>query len=126
MEKPTAVLMIVSGVTKDRARMAAYSKALASSGLYEEAGGYYLNNPRAITVFEGELPKDHATLVVRFPSLEAAQSFWNSPVYQNEIKPKRENPSAGDYSVVVYQETDPPDYIRHGGTELCKKQQTDQ
>lgn len=104
--------MVVSGVTLDRKRMAAYAKAIAESGLYVDTHGYYLNNPIPVEVFEGTIPKNHATLMVRFPSLDAARSFWQSPIYQQDIKPLRLNPSAGDYTVVVYKESELPDYIR--------------
>lgn len=83
--------------------MATYSRALAASGLYAKTSGVYLNNPRPIAAFEGTPHPDHVTLIVRFPSECQARAFWNSPVYQREIKPLRENPSAGDYSVTVYE-----------------------
>ena len=105
------VLMIVSGVTLDRDRMAAYSRALAESRLYEEAGGYYLNAPRPVAVFEGEVPDDFVSLIVRFPSRAAAERFWRSETYQREIKPLREAPSAGDYTVTVYEEAPVPSYM---------------
>jgi len=101
-ESKLPVFMVISGTTLDRDRMAAYSKALTDSGLYVRTGGSYLNNPRPLAVFEGTLPSDHVTLIVRFPSECAARAFWYSPMYQERIKPLRENPSAGDYSVVLY------------------------
>lgn len=107
----TPVIMIVTGVTLDRERMKDYSEALASSGLYEASAGYYLNAPRAIASFEGTLPPEHATLVVRFPSRDAADTFWNSPLYQDQIKPLREDPSAGDYTVTLYEETPIPGFM---------------
>lgn len=113
------VYMVIAGETRDRARMAQYSRALAASGLYERLGGYYVNTPRPVAVFEGPVPDDFVTLVVRFPSLDAAQQFWNSPQYQNDVKPLRLNPSAGDYSVTVYEEADLPSYMKgrvHSGS----------
>lgn len=96
------VFMVISGTTLDRERMAAYTKALTDSGLYLENGGTYLNDPRPLAIFQGTLAKDQVTLIVRFPSECAARRFWQSPIYQNQIKPMRENPSAGDYTVVLY------------------------
>jgi uncharacterized protein (DUF1330 family) len=101
-DKP--VLMVVAGPTHDRARMLAYGKAIADSGLYQELGGYYVNVPQELARFEGEAPAGYTTLIVRFPCLANAQAFWNSKVYQEQIKPLRLNPSAGDYIVSVYPE----------------------
>ena len=110
--KSEAVIMVVAGETLDRQRMGEYAAALAGSGLYSNAQGYYLNAPRPVAVFEGDVPENYATLMVRFPSLEAAQTFWNSDAYQNDIRPIRLNPSAGDYTVTVYREFDLPDYMQ--------------
>jgi uncharacterized protein (DUF1330 family) len=98
------VLMVVSGPTHDAPRMRAYGEAIAKSRLYQQLGGYYLNAPRPVAIFEGEPPKNLITLIVRFPCLANAKTFWNSKVYQEAIKPLRLNPSAGDYLVAVYPE----------------------
>jgi uncharacterized protein (DUF1330 family) len=105
-------MMVVSGPTHDAARMRAYGKAIFDSGLYRQLGGYYLNVPRPVAVFEGEPGANHTTLVVRFPCLANARAFWNSRVYQERIKPMRLNPSAGDYLVTVYREADVPEWMR--------------
>ena len=107
-----AVIMVVAGPTLDRARMGQYAKALADSGLYPDVKGYYLNSPQPVAVFEGNIPDNFVTLMVRFPSLDAARKFWDSDEYQNKIKPLRLNPSAGDYFVTVYQEADLPTYMK--------------
>jgi uncharacterized protein (DUF1330 family) len=98
------VYMVVAGPTHDRARMQAYAKAIADSGLYQKLGGYYVNAPIPLAVLEGEPPKGHATLIVRFPCLANAKAFWYSKEYQEKIKPMRLNPSAGDYLVTIYPE----------------------
>lgn len=98
------VLMIVSGPTHDRARMMAYGKAIADSGLYKKLGGYYVAAGRPVETFEGTAPPSYSTVVVRFPCLANARAFWNSREYQEKIKPMRLNPSAGDYLVTVHQE----------------------
>lgn len=98
------VLMVVAGPTQDRARMMAYAKAIADSGLYQQLGGYYINAPRPLATFEGEPPAGYTTLIVRFPCLANARAFWMSREYQQRIKPLRLNPSAGDYVVTVYPE----------------------
>jgi uncharacterized protein (DUF1330 family) len=98
------VLMVVAGPTHDGARMRAYAEAIGKSGLYQKLGGYYLNAPRPVAVFEGDPPKNLTTLIVRFPCLANAEAFWNSRVYQEQIRPMRLGPSAGDYLVTVYPE----------------------
>ena len=100
----TPVYMVVAGPTRDRERMMAYGQAIAESQIYERLGGYYINAPRAVATFEGDAPAGYATLIVRFPCLANAEAFWNSDVYQNDILPLRQNPSAGDYFVTVYPE----------------------
>ncbi|MEL7296070.1 MAG: DUF1330 domain-containing protein [Pseudomonadota bacterium] len=105
------VVMVVSGITHDRRRMANYARAIAESGLYPSVAGYYMNDLKPVAVFEGSAPDNQSTLMVRFPNLEAARAFWFSPVYQNEIRPLRLDPSAGDYTVTVYRETALPDYM---------------
>lgn len=115
--------MVVAGPTLDRARMGQYAGAIAKSGLYPQVGGYYRNTPAPVAVFEGDIPNGYVTLMVRFPSLEKAEEFWNSDVYQNQIKPLRLNPSAGDYYVTVYKEADMPDYMKgkvQRGQYLCE------
>ena len=106
------VYMVVSGTTLDPRRMGAYGAKIAETGIYAEVGGYYLNAARPVAVFQGDVDPRHATLIVRFPCLENARTFWNSKLYQEEIKPLRENPSAGDYTVTVYREADLPEYMR--------------
>lgn len=98
------VIMVVSGPTHDRARMLAYGQAIADSGLYRQLGGYYVNLAFPQEIFEGDAPKGYVTLIVRFPCMANARAFWNSRVYQEQIKPLRLNPSAGDYIVAVYPE----------------------
>lgn len=98
------VLMVVTGTTHDRARMVAYAQAIAASELYQRLGGYYINIPAPVADFEGEAEAGHTTLIVRFPCLENAQAFWYSRAYQDEIRPLRLDPSAGEYIVRVYPE----------------------
>ena len=106
------VYMVVSGLTLDPRRMGAYGAKIAETGIYAEVGGYYLNTPRPVAVFEGDVDPRHATLIVRFPCLENARRFWNSKLYQETIKPLRENPPAGDYTVAVYAEGELPAYMQ--------------
>jgi len=98
------VIMVVTGLTLDRERMGQYARAIAESKIYEELGGYYLNIPRTLEIFEGTEDPFHTTLNVRFPCIENARAFWYSKTYQENILPLRLDPSAGDYSVRVYPE----------------------
>lgn len=106
------VFMVVAGETLDLQRMIAYSKALQETGLYPSLHGYYINAPRPIRTYEGTPPDNYAHLMVRFPSVCAADAFWYSEAYQNDIKPLRENPPAGNYTVTVYAQSDLPEYMR--------------
>jgi len=105
------VIMVVRGLIHDMGRLRAYGQALAASGLYPALGGYYLNAPRAIAVFEGNVPKNESILMVRFPCLAHAKAFWNSRAYQDDVRPMRLDPSAGDFTVSVYPETAIPAYM---------------
>lgn len=98
------VIMVISGPTHDRARMQAYGKAIADSGLYQKLGGYYVNLAFPQEIFEGSAPTGYVNLIVRFPCMANARAFWFSKEYQERIKPLRQNPSAGDYVVTVYPE----------------------
>ena len=108
-EKP--VIMLVAGRTLDAERMRDYAIALQQSDLYPNARGYYLNVPRPVRVLEGEPDADDVALMVRFPSECSAVNFWYDDFYQNEIKPLRLNPSAGDYVVTLYDEASLPPYM---------------
>lgn len=105
------VLMVIRGLIHDRARIQRYGQAIRDSGLYATLGGYYINVPRALDVFEGTPPANDSVLIVRFPCLAHARAFWNSKAYQEAIIPLRRNPSAGDFTVTVYPELAPPDYM---------------
>lgn len=94
------VVMVVNGVTRDRSRMTLYGEALKASGLHERGGSYYLNDPRALRVLEGDRTKNHVTLLIKFPSECAAIRFWKSPVYQQKIMPLRRD--AGDFTIELY------------------------
>ena len=83
------VIMVISGPTHDRARMMAYGKAIADSGLYQQLGGYYVNLAFPQEIFEGTAPAGYVNLIVRFPCMANAKAFWNSRVYQEKIKPLR-------------------------------------
>ncbi|MBP6514809.1 MAG: DUF1330 domain-containing protein [Steroidobacteraceae bacterium] len=80
------VRMLVYGEVQDRAGFLRYVKAIRDSGLYERTGGYYEAMTPAIEVFEGSPPPTRGVVISRFPCLEAARSFWNSPEYREIVK----------------------------------------
>lgn len=105
------VIMVVRGLITDRDRLMGYARALQASGLYPQLSGYYLNRPGAIAVFEGNPPPNESILMVRFPCLAHARAFWNARAYQDEVRPERLAPSAGDFTVTVYAEATLPDHM---------------
>ena len=96
------VLLVASGPVQDPARMEAYAKAVASSGLYQQLGGYHLNTARPLDVLEGN-PQSIA-VVLRFPCRANALAFWNSTAYQGQLKALRSNPPAADLAIAIYPE----------------------
>lgn len=105
------VIMMVRGLLEDRAQLRRYAEALQDSGLYPTLGGYYLNAPAPIAVFEGEVPAEESTLLVRFPCLAHARAFWFSRAYQEVVRPVRLEPSAGRFTVMVFPELPVPSYM---------------
>jgi uncharacterized protein (DUF1330 family) len=96
-QSPKAFLVVTADVTDPR-KLGAYTRALAASGLYEKYGGRYitLGRPSAdLEAWDGR-----AIVVAEFPSAEAAQAFWNDPVYQLEVKPLREG--AGTFHIALF------------------------
>ncbi|MEY2885109.1 MAG: hypothetical protein RL490_2833 [Pseudomonadota bacterium] len=102
------VIMLVSGLVHDRDRILRYGEAIRASGLYEKLGGYYIASPRSIATFEGSPPPNQSVLMVRFPCYAHARRFWYSEIYQKQLVPLRQNPSAGDFTVTIYPEIPPP------------------
>jgi CpeT protein len=80
------VRMLVYGEISDRAGFGAYARALAESGLYARFGGQYEAITPLVEVFEGEPPPGRGVVIARWPCLEAARSFWNSPEYREIVK----------------------------------------
>jgi uncharacterized protein (DUF1330 family) len=105
------VIMVVRGLIADRERLLGYARALQASGLYPQLGGYYLNVPRVLDVFEGTPPANESILMVRFPCLAHARAFWQSRTYQQQVRPERLNPSAGDFTVTVHAEAPLPPHM---------------
>ena len=96
------VLLVAAGPVRDPARIEAYARAVAASGLYQQLGGYELTAPRAVDQLEGTAPA--AAFVIRFPCRANALAFWNSAAYQSQLKGLRSNPAAADLNVAIYPE----------------------
>ena len=92
------VRMLVYGEIRDRKAFGAYARALAASGLYPKNGGWYEAASPALEVFEGQPPPGRGVIIARFPCLEAARAFWNSPEY-TEIRKLREG--VAEFEVLV-------------------------
>lgn len=97
---PQPVFMLVLGDVADRDKLMAYAKALGASGLYEQHQGWYAARGKPVAQFEGDWPANRSLVLARFPSLEAAEAFWQSDIYQTAIKPLRAG--AGDFTVAVF------------------------
>lgn len=92
------VRMLVYGDIRERKAFGAYARALAASGLYPKNGGWYEAASPALEVFEGQPPPGRGVIIARFPCLEAARAFWNSPEY-TEIRKLREG--IAEFEVLV-------------------------
>lgn len=102
------VLLIASGPVRDAPRMEAYARAVVASGLYQQLGGYELAAARPLDVLEGNLAAKFVNVIVRFPCRANALAFWNSRIYQDQLKALRTEPSASELVVAIYSETPVP------------------
>lgn len=75
--------------------------ARLAAELTYKRGGEYIVRGDAETVLEGDMWKDRACVISRWPSLEAAKEFWNSREYQEVLKPLRDN--TGLYEVGLFE-----------------------
>jgi uncharacterized protein (DUF1330 family) len=102
------VRMLVYGEIQDREAFVRYITALRESGLYERTGGYYEAITPPLDTFEGDPPRNRGVVISRFPCLEAARAFWNSPEYR-EIRKLREG--AARFEVIVLPAPPLPAYV---------------
>jgi len=72
-----------------------------AADLTAKLGAEYVIRGEPNTKCEGELFNDRVLVISRWPSVDAAKSFWNSTEYQAEIKPFREN--TGIYDVAIFE-----------------------
>jgi uncharacterized protein (DUF1330 family) len=63
--------------------------AIAAAQLIEKFGGaYVVRGAQEAVTLEGEWPEEKKVVISKWPSVEAAKEFWNSPEYA-EIKKLR-------------------------------------
>lgn len=91
--------LLVTSREADSAKMAAYAAALAASGLFEAHGGSYEFVGQPVNAVEG-WPAGVGAMLARFPSQAAAEAFWFSAKYQQDIKPLRRG--AGTFQAAVF------------------------
>lgn len=93
-----AYLLLTARVTDTR-KMASYAEALVKSGLYAAHGGVMMVDGQPANRLEG-WPDGVGAVLVRFPSRTAAESFWFSAAYQDDLKPLRRG--AGTVQVAIF------------------------
>ncbi|MFQ3594985.1 MAG: DUF1330 domain-containing protein [Sphingomonadaceae bacterium] len=99
MQSQHRAYLVVSARVTDGAKMGAYAKALAESGLYARHGGRYVLIGRPLQDLENW--DGRSVVVAEFPNAEAVRAFWNDPDYQEKVKPLREG--AGDFHVALFE-----------------------
>lgn len=95
----SAWLLLTARVT-DRAKMAIYARALAESGLLAAHGGVVAIDGQPANRLEG-WPDGVGAVLITFPSRTAAESFWFSAKYQDELKPLRRG--AGTVQAAIFE-----------------------
>lgn len=98
LAKP-AYLLLTARVT-DVGRMAGYAKALAASGLIAAHGGVVAIDGQPANRVEG-WPDGVGAVMIVFPSRTAAESFWFSAKYQDDLKPLRRG--AGTVQAAIFE-----------------------
>lgn len=97
------VLLVLSGPLSDTGRMTAYSRGIASSGLYQQLGGYVLNSPTPSDALAGGSAVSFQS-VLRFPCRANALAFWNSKLQQDQFTLLRGTAPAADIAAAIYSE----------------------
>jgi uncharacterized protein (DUF1330 family) len=93
---PKAYVIVDMDVT-DPARYAADYVPLSGPAV-EAAGGHYLARGGTTEVLEGDR-QPHRTVIIEFPSFDAAKAWYDSPAYR-EARAAREGAAVGSFIVV--------------------------
>jgi uncharacterized protein (DUF1330 family) len=94
-----ATLLLTARIT-DARKMSGYAKALAESGLIAAHGGVVAIDGQPVNRLEG-WPDGVGAVMITFPSRTAAESFWFSAKYQDELKPLRRG--AGTVQAAIFE-----------------------
>lgn len=94
-----SVYLVVTASISDPAKMGTYQAALMASDLYARHGGRYVLRGRPVADLENW--DGRAVVVAEFPDRAAAEAFWWSSAYQQQIKPLRAG--AGDFHVGIFE-----------------------
>lgn len=98
-QAPRSAYLLMTARIADREKMAAYSAALDDSGLLAAHGGRFELAGAPANAVEG-WPAGVNAMLVHFPSRAAAEAFWFSAKYQQDIKPLRR--SAGTFQAAIF------------------------
>ena len=98
-DAPRPAFLLMTARITDREKVAAYSQALEESGLYAAHGGVTQFAGVPSNAVEG-WPAGINAVLARFPSRAAAEAFWFSAKYQQDIKPLRRG--AGTFQVAIF------------------------
>jgi uncharacterized protein (DUF1330 family) len=99
------VYLLVMADAHDGAKLGAYRKALAESGImYAYGASDVLQGPPA-EVLEGDWPANFSAKVTRWPCQEAFATFYGSSDYNTKYKPLRAG--AADFTAVILAEEIP-------------------
>jgi uncharacterized protein (DUF1330 family) len=96
-EEQPAFLIVLGEVHDREAFLRNYAAKLPP--LYEKYGGEYLAIGAGVVVLEGTHAPE-SFVIARWPSMEAAQAFWNSPEY-DALRRARIEGEWGDFSVLL-------------------------
>ncbi|MDX2143111.1 MAG: DUF1330 domain-containing protein [Rhodospirillaceae bacterium] len=99
------VYLLVTAEAKDAAKLGAYRKALADSGIMYGYGAVDVLQGPPAEVLEGDWPATFSAKVTRWPCRAAFDAFYASADYNTKHKPLRAN--AADFTAVLVAEEKP-------------------
>ena len=70
------------------------------TALVTKHGGKYLARTMTMEKVEGDAPLPDATVIIEYPSKEAADAFYSDPEYQPYLKSRLAG-SSGDFTLVA-------------------------
>ncbi len=91
----TGAYMIVRGKNYEAKELGPYAASLPP--IYAKYGGRYVSFTTDFVTLEGQ-DDSQAVIMSAWPSVDAAQTFWDSPEYRDAIKLRE---GIGDFTVVI-------------------------